>query len=357
MKGLAPGQETLFLARMVSSRWLLASLLALTVTCSGVLAAGARKSPTRPAASAPATYKGAIVTDAATGKVLFEENADTLGAPASMTKLMTFAVVHDRLASGALTLATPVKIDSTDAKMGGTQVFLDPRETFTVEELIYAMMIQSANDASHALARVAAGAIPVFVDLMNAKAKELGMTNTTFRTPHGLPPSNRKIADGDLTTPRDFAILCRHLALKTDALKYTSIRTRRFGEGARKQPTEMVNHNHLVGKVAGVDGLKTGFTNGAGFCLSATAQRHGRRVIVVTMGSPDAKSRDLKVTELLERGFVALGPPPAGALAANTAADSPIRPAPAGSAPAPKPTPAAPAAAGEPVIKFSLPKR
>src|ERR1019366_8038724 len=181
------------------------------------------------AAHASGSYQGAIVTEATSGQVLYEDRADVSNPPASMTKLMTFAVLSDKIASGALTLQTPVRITPEDAKMGGTQVYLDPRETFPVEELIYAMMIQSANDAAHALARTAGGSVEAFVELMNAKAREIGMTHTTFRTPHGLPPTNRRIADGDLTTPRDFALLCRHLVLTTDVLKYTSIRLRQFG--------------------------------------------------------------------------------------------------------------------------------
>src|SRR5688572_3408126 len=320
-----------------------------------VFAAGAKKASKRPAQDEP-PYKGAIVVDAATGNVLFEERADVVSPPASMTKLMTFAVLHDRLASGAVTLATPVKITPEDSKMGGTQVYLDPRETFPVEELIFAMMVQSANDASHALARAAAGSVDAFVGLMNAKAAALGMKNTTFRTPHGLPPPNRRTADGDLTSPRDFGLLCRHLVLNTEVLKYTAIRNRPFGQGVRATPMAMTNHNHLVGKVEGVDGLKTGFTNGAGFCLSATAARQGRRVIVVTMGSAQAKTRDLEVTELLERGFAALPAPPAQATTPGAAvAESVVKPAPRPVPVTPSPRPAA--ATEEPPIKFSLPKR
>jgi D-alanyl-D-alanine carboxypeptidase (penicillin-binding protein 5/6) len=260
-----------------------------------------------------APYAGAIVTDAGTGRVLFEDHADVQNPPASMVKLMTFAVLHDRLASGAITLQTPVKITAEDSKMGGTQVYLDPRETFPVEELVYAMMIQSANDAAHALARTAGGSVDAFVELMNAKARELGMTHTTFRTPHGLPPAGRRSADGDLTTPRDYALLCRHLLQNTDVLKYSSVRNRDFGAERKQGPQHMKNHNNLLGKVDGVDGLKTGYTEGAGYCLSATAQRNGRRVIVVIMGSfgPNGqkdlgRARDLKAVELIERGFAAL---------------------------------------------------
>ncbi len=280
-------------------------------------------------------YLGAIVTDAATGQVLFEDNADVVTPPASMTKLMTFAVLHDRLASGALKLDTPVTVTAEDSRIGGTQVWLKQGETFPVEELVYAMMIQSGNDTAYALARTAGGSIDASIELMNAKARELGMTHTTFRTPHGLPPANRRNADGDLTTPRDFAMLSRYLLLQTDVTKYTGVRQRSFGAGQRvaDRVIAMTNHNHLLGKVAGVDGLKTGFTNGAGYCLAATAERAGRRVIVVVMGSPDSKVRDLKVMELLERGFAAR---PAPLPTISTAA--PVAPAAAPAQPAAMPT-------------------
>ena len=327
-------------------------LLALPVS---LLAAASRAKPTSP--DNATAYKGAIVVDAATGNVLYEDRADIVNPPASMTKLMTFAVVHDRIASGALALTTPVKITTEDSKIGGTQVYLDPRETFPVEELLYAMMIQSANDAAYALARVAAGSVPAFIELMNAKAKQLGMTHTTFRTPHGLPPTSRQIADGDLTTPRDFALLCRHVIAKTDIIKYTSIRERAFGTGTRAKPQDMKNHNNLLGKVTGVDGLKTGYTAGAGYCLSATAERNGRRVITVIMGSfgPGGQidkgvTRDLKAIELIERGFTALpavAAPPTIATATNEI--SPIVPAPR--------KPVTPEPAAEPMVKFSLPKK
>lgn len=283
-------------------------------------------------------FKGAIVIEAATGKVIFEENPDVVSPPASVTKLMTFMIVHDRLKSGNIALDTPVTINAQEADIGGTQVYLKEKEVFPVEELIYAMLIQSANDAAAALARVSAGSREAFVQLMNAKARELGMTHTTFRSPHGLPPPNRKIEESDLTSPRDLATLCRELILHTDILKYTSVKQRDFGQGRPKGPQHMINHNHLLGKIQGVDGLKTGFTNGAGFCLAATAERNGRRIIVVTMGSPDSKTRDRHVGELIEQGFAAL--PPATP-ATPIAGQSPV--ASSGSSPAGSATPAAPA--------------
>ncbi|HEU5079955.1 MAG TPA: D-alanyl-D-alanine carboxypeptidase family protein [Opitutaceae bacterium] len=262
--------------------------------------------------NAPA-FKGAIVVDAATGESVIEQNPDEVNPPASVTKLMTFLVVEDRIRSGNITLQTPVTVTAEDSRIGGTQVWLKEGEVFPVEELLYALLIQSANDAASALARTAAGSREAFVQMMNARAKELGMTHTTFRSPHGLPPSTRKLSESDLTTPRDLAILSRELLMKTDILRYTSVKTRAFRADS-PQKVIMNNHNHLLGKVNGVDGLKTGFTNGAGFCLAATAQRNGRRIIAVVVGSPDRKTRDLQVGELIERGFAALSPLPPGAV-------------------------------------------
>ena len=283
------------------------------------------------AKEARSAYLGAIVEDSDSGTILFEDNPDGVSPPASMTKLMTFAVIHDKLQDGSLKLDTPVTVTAADSKIGGTQVWLKEGEVFSVEELLYAMMIQSGNDAAHALARTAAGTPEAFVELMNAKARALGMAHSTFRSPHGLPPANRHIADGDLTTPRDYVVLSRHLLRETDVTKYSGVRERDFGTGKRTpdRVIKMVNHNHLLGKVAGVDGLKTGFTNGAGYCLAATAERNGRRVIVVVMGSPDSKTRDFKVMELIERGFAALPASAAPAVVKTGAAPAAPRTAPA----------------------------
>lgn len=317
------------------------------------------------AAAEEGSFKGAIAIDAATGAVLFEDRAGTVTPPASMTKLMTFAVLFDKIRAGTLSTETEVKVDASDYRMGGTQVWLEPGEVFTVEELLYAMMIQSANDAAHALARTASGSVEAFVAEMNAKARELGMTSSTFRTPHGLPPKDRSLSSSDLTSPRDFATLSRHLVTHTNITKYT-IRERKFGVGKRAEPVAMVNHNHLLGKVDGVDGLKTGFTLQAMYCLAATAERSGRRVIVVVMGGDTSKNRDRKVIELIEMAFTKL-PPGTSQFVAEykdtptqtaTNPDSPFAIAPltdaekAGSASTTSP---APAAEEEPMIKLNIP--
>ena len=323
---------------MPLSRPTLPALAALALLCAGA-SLGA----------APA-YKGAISTDAATGTVLFESNADAISPPASMTKLMTFAVLDDEIRKGTLSLGTRVTVTPEDARVAllkkSTEVWLRQGEVFPVEELIYAMMIQSANDAAYALAHKAGGTVGQFVAKMNAKARELGMMRSTFRTPNGYPTPSHRIADGDLTTPRDYAILCRYLLLHTDILKYTAIKNRVFGAGMRLEPVQMTNHNHLLGKIPGVDGLKTGFTDGAGFCLAATAQRNGRRIIVVMMDSPDWKTRDLNVVELINQAFIRL--PVTGAPFAPAGTSQPVAP----TQPT-RPAAAASAADAGPVIIFS----
>lgn len=258
-------------------------------------------------------YLSAIVTDAATGAVLFEDNADARGFPASITKLMTFFVVMERVEAGQVSLETPVTVSAEAARTGGSQVYLKQGEVFTVDELLYALMIQSANDAAVALAYHAAGSREAFVELMNAKARALGMTNTTFHSPHGLPPGKGQLPD--TTTARDLAILSRELIRHGKVLRYSAVKERPFREVAA-EPFIMRNHNGLLSAFPGCDGLKTGFFSAGGFSLAATAERNGRRIIAVVLGSEQRVTRDVKARELLERGFAAL--PAAGPAVVKT---------------------------------------
>jgi len=272
-------------------------------------AADTAEPKTLPSTAAPPVYKAAIVIDAASGAVLFEQAADRISPPASMTKLMTFLLVHDAIERGQLRLDTPIRITAASASIGGTQVWLRASEVFSVEELLYALMLHSANDCAHALALAIGGSIDGFSEMMNARAAELGLTLTRFHNPHGLPPSGAtksNIAAGNLSTARNIATLSRYLVAHTDILRYSSTQQRSFRANDPKRRVAMRNHNHLLGKVAGVDGLKTGYTRAAGFCLSATAERSGQRIIAVIMGAPTSKARDLAMVELLERGFAAL---------------------------------------------------
>lgn len=256
-------------------------------------------------------YIGAIAVDCNTGDVLSEDGADRPGYPASMLKLMDLFLVLDQVEQGAVRLDDVVQITQEAARMGGSQVYLDVREQFTVEELLYALMIQSANDAAMALAIHVAGTRDAFVEKMNEKARELGLSSITrFYSPHGLPPGEGQRPD--MTTPRDFAKLCRALIREhPEALKYTSETYRVF----RQDPLfEMRTHNNLLGKVPGCDGLKTGYFRDAGYSIAATAERNGARVIVVVMGSRDKKVRDDTATRLLAESLPkasrAVVPPP-----------------------------------------------
>jgi D-alanyl-D-alanine carboxypeptidase (penicillin-binding protein 5/6) len=284
-------------------------------------------------------YLGAIVIDDASGRVLFEDNADARGYPASVTKLMTFFVIMDRVHAGQLTLDTRITVSAEASRTGGSQVYLKQGEVFTVDDLLYALMIQSANDAAVALAVHAAGSKEAFVELMNAKARALGMTNTVFQSPHGLPPGKGQSVD--LTTARDLAKLSRELIDHGDVLRYSSVKVRTL-RASTANPFEMRNHNHLLGKLAGCDGLKTGYFSAAGYSLSATVERNGRRVIAVVLGSEASKTRDFKVMELVEKGFAAT----AAAIPAAKPTTAPTKPTTAVAKPAaPVATPTAQPAA------------
>jgi D-alanyl-D-alanine carboxypeptidase (penicillin-binding protein 5/6) len=311
------------------------------------------------AASVRADFRGAVVMDAATGAIVSGENADHVSPPASVTKLMTFLVVHDALAAGHVRLDTPITATARDQEMGGTQVNLAAGETFSVEELLFAVMVESANDAAHALTQIAGGR-EAFVARMNARAAALGMKNTVFRSPHGLPPSSRNPADNDLSSPRDLALLARELVTKTDVLRFSSVRVRPFGAGVRAEPLPMRNHNKLLSSSEGCDGLKTGFTRAAGFCLVATAQRGSKRVIVAVTGSPSAPIRDAHVRRLIDQGFAQIpdssvfqGPPTALVPLAPSALSphdvTPVQPLAPSSSAAPADEP--------PRVEFKLPGR
>lgn len=249
-------------------------------------------------------YISALVIDADTGQILFSENPDTPVYPASVVKLMDLLIILERIAQGKNTLTEMVQVTTEAAKTGGSQVYLDPKEQFSIEDLLYALSVQSANDAAVALAIHVAGSKDGFVAMMNEKAAQLGMKNTHFYSVHGLPPSEGQKTDQ--TTASDLALLCRALVSLPDALKYTSTRERGF----RDNKFIMRNHNHLLGQVEGCDGLKTGYFEAAGFSIAATAKRGGVRVIAIVMGSKDRKVRDAKTTELLAKGFALLPPKP-----------------------------------------------
>jgi D-alanyl-D-alanine carboxypeptidase (penicillin-binding protein 5/6) len=279
-------------------------------------------------------YIGAIIVDADTGATLFEDKANAPGYPASTLKLMTLLVIQDKIDAGQVKLSDMVKVSVAACKTGGSQVYLDPKETFSVEDLLYAMMIQSANDAAVALAEHVGGSKEGFIALMNAKAQQLGMSNTHFESVHGLPPAPGQ--KNDISTAHDMSLLACELCKHPAVFNYTSASYRQFRPNTPK-PFDMRTHNpFLKEKVDGCDGFKTGYTATAGWSIVVTAKRNGHRVIVVVMGSETRKMRDEKARELLSKAFE---------LVASAPAAAPAAPAPAPVAPVAAPAAAAPHAA------------
>jgi len=242
-------------------------------------------------------YVGAIVVDAETGAVLFEDGADRKTYPASVVKLMGLLLTLDAIDRREIAFDDPVRVTAEAARTGGSQIYLAENEVLTVDDLLFALMIQSANDAAAALAVHVGGSREDFVEKMNAKANELGMTSTRFQSPHGLPPG--KGQEPDLTTPRDIARLARAVLSRPGALRYTSTKVHSLRAGR----FVMRSHNTLLESFPGCDGLKTGYFHAAGFSIAATASRGGKRVVAVVLGSESSRTRDKKAKELLDLGF------------------------------------------------------
>lgn len=248
-------------------------------------------------------YIGAIVVDAETGNVVFEDHADAPGHPASMLKLMNLLIILEKIQAGAIKPDDRVLVTAEAAKIGGSQVWLAENETFSIEDLLYALMVQSANDAAVALAIHLAGSKSAFVELMNERTAAIGMTHTRFESPHGLPPGSGQ--KPDVTTARDFALLCRELLKHPEALIYTSTKERAFRDDPKTQVI-MRTHNSLMNTFPGCDGLKTGYYRVAGYSIAATAKRGDKRVIAIVLGSSSKSVRDAKAAELLAKGFLAV---------------------------------------------------
>jgi len=236
-------------------------------------------------------YKAYVVMEASTGKVLEGANTHLRWPPASITKLMLSLLVMEKLSANEIKLTDTITVSRDASKMGGSQVFLGEGETFTLEELMKAMLIASANDAAYAIAEFIAGSKDQCVGLMNKKARALNMTDTEFRSVHGLPPS--KGEEEDLTSAEDLATLARHLVKHRKLLEWTSARSEPF----RDETLIMLNHNKLLGRMPSVDGLKTGYYRKSGYNIVATAKKGDFRLIVVVMGSSTIKARDDVVEE------------------------------------------------------------
>ena len=237
--------------------------------------------------------KSAILMEVNTGKILYEQNADEKLPPASITKIMSLLLVMEAIDGGKMSLEDVITASEHACSMGGSQIWLEPGEAMTVDELLKAAVIASANDATVVLGEQIAGSEEGFVAMMNARATELGMTNTHFINATGLD------ADGHISSAHDVAIMSAEL-IKHDLIKnYSTV----WMDTLRDGESELVNTNKLVRFYEGTTGLKTGTTSGAGYCLSATAERNGLELVAVIMSGDTSNDRFNGAKKLLDYGF------------------------------------------------------
>lgn len=237
--------------------------------------------------------KSGVLMDQSTGTVLYEKNPHEKMPPASITKIMTMLLVMEAIESGKLTMQDTVTASAHASSMGGTQIWLKENEQMTVEELLKATAVASANDAAMALAEHVGGTEEGFVAMMNNKAAELGMNDTTFQNPTGLD------ADGHVSSAYDIALMSKELLKHKKITEFTSI----WMDSLRGGKTELVNTNKLVRFYKGCTGLKTGTTDGAGSCVSVSASREKLNLISVVMGCTTSKDRFASAKSLLDYGF------------------------------------------------------
>ena len=246
------------------------------------------------AAPAEITAPSAILMEKSTGQILYQQNATARYEPASVTKVMTLLLVMEAIESGSLSWDDMVTASPYATSMGGSQIWLKENEQLTVRDMVKAVAVVSANDCAVALAEHIAGSEAAFVERMNARAAQLGMENTTFKNCTGLP------AEGHLTCAHDIALMSRELILNHPAIReFTTIWMDTLRDGA----FQLSNTNKLIFYYEGATGLKTGFTDSALYCLSATAERDGMELIAVVMHAPTSNDRFDSAKALLSYGF------------------------------------------------------
>ncbi|TXK83504.1 D-alanyl-D-alanine carboxypeptidase family protein [Paenibacillus sp. N3.4] len=240
--------------------------------------------------------QSAILMDADTGSVIIDKNKDVKLPPASITKIMTMLLIMEAIDQGKIKMDEKVSVSEYAASMGGSQIFLEPGEEMTVQDMLKGIAMASGNDASVAMAEKIAGSEENFVQMMNERAQQLGMKNTHFSNCNGLPVANH------YTSANDIAIMSRELLKHEGITKFTGAYQDYLRKDTEK-PFWLVNTNKLVRFYSGADGLKTGYTSEAKFCLSATAKRDNLRVIAVVLGEPNTKTRNAEVTKLFDYAF------------------------------------------------------
>ncbi|SEN22466.1 D-alanyl-D-alanine carboxypeptidase family protein [Paenibacillus sp. OV219] len=287
----------------MNSKW--KPLLVISITAMMVLSAPAvswAKEGAAPntASSASAdlapSARSAILMDADSGTIIYEKNSHAALPPASITKVMTMLLIMEALDQSRIKLTDKVATSEYAASMGGSQIFLEPGEQMSVDEMLKGIALASGNDASVAMAEKIAGTESAFVDMMNKRAEELGLKNTHFANCNGLPAAEH------YSSAHDIAVMSRELLKHSEITKYTGMYQDYLRKSSEK-PFWLVNTNKLVRFYSGADGLKTGFTNEARFCLTATARRDNLRVIAVVMGEPNTKTRNAEVSQMFDYSF------------------------------------------------------
>jgi serine-type D-Ala-D-Ala carboxypeptidase (penicillin-binding protein 5/6) len=259
--------------------------------------AGERKTRRSAGPSAPPPIESVLLMEAETGAILFEKDIHKQRPPASMVKMMLMLLVMEKIHTGELHLSDTVTASVLSSKMGGSQVYLREGEILTLEEMMKAIVVASANDACVAVAEHISGTVEGFVGLMNERAKALSLSDTHFESVHGLPPSNG--TPGDLTSAHDMALLARELTKHPEIFGWGIIRE----DSLRDGKFVLTNTNKLIYDFPGADGFKTGHHRDAGFNIAATAERDGLRMIAVVMGAPSSNVRFEEARRLLSMGF------------------------------------------------------
>ena len=240
--------------------------------------------------------KAGIAVDLTSRKILWTRKADEAQPIASITKMMTVLEVGEFIdkSQGSLSLDTPVKVTVAASKIGGRQVWLDPRETFTINELLKCTLIRSANDCAYLLAEFLGGTEQGFVQVMTNRARELGCQSFVFHNAHGLPTGNQE----NMGSPVEIAYLASILVNMPAITRWSSVKHDSIRENTK--PFNLDSTNHLLGTCPGVNGMKTGFTNKAGYCLCATCERNSRRVVVIVLGCEKGTVRDNIARQLID---------------------------------------------------------
>lgn len=246
--------------------------------------------------SLAANASSAILIDASTGEVLFEKNSHEKMAPASMTKMMSMLLIIEAIENDVIGWDDIITVSQNASDMGGSQILLETGEQMSVYDLFKGIAVASGNDAVVALAEAVAGTEEEFVKMMNDKVKELGLKDTNFKNVHGLDEANH------YSSAYDMAMIGKELASHEKIFEFTSIYEDYLRKGTDRE-FWLVNTNKLVRFYTGVDGLKTGYTSEAGYCLTATAKKNDMRLIAVAMGEPSSTSRNADITSMLDYGF------------------------------------------------------